>query len=343
MRFVVGITGSSGVIYGVRFLERCPGEKFLIVSEWGRRVLEHELGLKVDDLRRHVKRVYRDDDLSAPFASGSNRYDALVLLPCSLSTLGKVASGIADTLVTRTPRPGSAQEGRAVIDVDGLTKLSTLTFRSAAEEQAENYRKMMVAMASDVRVILIKLADRLHNMRTLEALAKQKQIEKARETLEIYAPLAHRLGIHAIKWELEDLAFAALHPRKYTEIKGLVNQQREERESYVQKAGDYLAELTMRTAAAVLAVALFTACAPKEEAPPPPPAGPGQVSPSPATTRASLKSIATLRRTSSRCAKLTSGPMATPSWRGSPTTTSASAFSERSVHGWPTLMRMQLR
>ena len=97
---------------------------------------------------------------------------------------------------------------------------------------------MMVAMATDIRVILIKLADRLHNMRTIGAMPKQKQIEKAKETLEIYAPIAHRLGIHAIKWELEDLAFAALHPRKYQEIKGLVNQQREEREDYVNGAGD---------------------------------------------------------------------------------------------------------
>jgi GTP diphosphokinase / guanosine-3',5'-bis(diphosphate) 3'-diphosphatase len=124
--------------------------------------------------------------------------------------------------------------------VDGVTKLTDLTFQSRDEAQAENYRKMMVAMATDIRVILIKLADRLHNMRTIAAMPKQKQIEKARETLDIYAPIAHRLGIHAIKWELEDLAFQTLHPRKYNEIKGLVAQQRAERERYVNQAGDYL-------------------------------------------------------------------------------------------------------
>jgi guanosine-3',5'-bis(diphosphate) 3'-pyrophosphohydrolase len=124
--------------------------------------------------------------------------------------------------------------------VDGVTKLTGLTFQSRDEAQAENYRKMMVAMATDIRVILIKLADRLHNMRTIGAMPKQKQIEKARETLDIYAPIAHRLGIHAIKWELEDLAFQTLHPRKYNEIKSLVAQQRGERERYVNQAGEYL-------------------------------------------------------------------------------------------------------
>ena len=126
--------------------------------------------------------------------------------------------------------------------VDGVTKLTGMSFESRDERQAENYRKMMVAMATDIRVILIKLADRLHNMRTLGALPKQKQTSKSHETLEIYAPLAHRLGIHAIKWELEDLSFATLHPRKYAEIKKLVAQQRDERESYVTDAGQFLSE-----------------------------------------------------------------------------------------------------
>ncbi len=135
----------------------------------------------------------------------------------------------------------SEQFGETVAHlVGGVTKLTGITFESRDESQAENYRKMMVAMATDVRVILIKLADRLHNMRTLAALPKQKQVSKARETLEIYAPLAHRLGIHAIKWELEDLAFQILHPRKYDDIKKLVSQQRTEREQYVADAGRIL-------------------------------------------------------------------------------------------------------
>jgi GTP pyrophosphokinase len=124
--------------------------------------------------------------------------------------------------------------------VDGVTKLTKISFTSTEEEQAENYRKMIVAMAEDIRVILIKLADRLHNMRTLCYLGKQKQIQKAKETLEIYAPLAHRLGINSVKWQLEDLAFSTLHPRKYAEIERLVSQRRADREEYIHDAAHFL-------------------------------------------------------------------------------------------------------
>jgi GTP diphosphokinase / guanosine-3',5'-bis(diphosphate) 3'-diphosphatase len=125
--------------------------------------------------------------------------------------------------------------------VEGVTKLTRIQFQSREQAEAENYRKMVVAMSEDVRVILIKLADRLHNMRTIEYLGKQKQIQKAKETLEVYAPLAHRLGIHALKWELEDLAFQTLHPRKYEEITTMVAERRADRESHVAEAAEVLA------------------------------------------------------------------------------------------------------
>src|SRR4249919_3966950 len=120
--------------------------------------------------------------------------------------------------------------------VEGVTKLTRIQFQSREQAEAENYRKMIVAMAQDVRVILIKLADRLHNMRTIEYLGRQKQLQKAKETREIYAPLAHRLGIHAVKWELEDLSFQILHPRKYSEIKAMVADRRADREEQVEMA-----------------------------------------------------------------------------------------------------------
>src|SRR5690242_5715071 len=119
--------------------------------------------------------------------------------------------------------------------VEGVTKLTRVQFQSREHAEAENYRKLIVAMAEDLRVILIKLADRLHNLRTIEYLGKQKQLQKARETLEVYAPLAHRLGIHALKWELEDLAFQVLHPRKYAEIKQMVSERRTDREEHVRE------------------------------------------------------------------------------------------------------------
>src|SRR5712671_4633561 len=120
--------------------------------------------------------------------------------------------------------------------VEGVTKLTRVQFQSREHAEAENYRKLIIAMAEDLRVILIKLADRMHNLRTIEYLGKQKQLQKARETLEVYAPLAHRLGIHALKWELEDLSFQTLHPRKYEEIKQMVAERRTDREEHVREA-----------------------------------------------------------------------------------------------------------
>ena len=117
--------------------------------------------------------------------------------------------------------------------VDGVTKISRVEFHSHTEKQVENYRKLLLSMAKDARVILVKLADRLHNMRTLNALTEQQQHRIAMETREIYAPLAHRLGMAAIRWELEDLAFKYLEPKAYIDLTKKVRQRRKERERQV--------------------------------------------------------------------------------------------------------------
>ena len=101
MRIIIGMTGASGAMFGVDFVRRCPGEKYLILTKWGRYVLKEETGFTEHHLAEHVKKSFSDEDLAAPFSSGSTPFDALVILPCSASTMCKIASGISDTLLTR--------------------------------------------------------------------------------------------------------------------------------------------------------------------------------------------------------------------------------------------------
>lgn len=126
--------------------------------------------------------------------------------------------------------------------VEGVTKLGKIEYKSREEEQADNVRKMVLAMAKDIRVVLIKLADRLHNMRTLRFKSPEKQREKAKEVFDIYAPLAHRLGMFRIKWELEDLAFRYLNPTEYYDLVDQIAEKRKEREEYISRIMNEISE-----------------------------------------------------------------------------------------------------
>ena len=119
--------------------------------------------------------------------------------------------------------------------VAGVTKLETMQFTTVEEQQVEDYRKMFLAMGKDIRVIILKIADRLHNMRTLKYLKRDRQIANAKETMEIYAPLANRLGLYSMKWELEDLSFKYLYPEEYHELVEGINKKREERLKFIEK------------------------------------------------------------------------------------------------------------
>jgi 4-hydroxy-3-polyprenylbenzoate decarboxylase len=132
MRITVGITGSSGAVYAKEFLQQCDAEKYLIVSKWGKVLLKDELGISDHDLSPYIKHQFSDDDLTAPMASGTNRFDAFVILPCSTSTLGKIASGIGDTLITRTAQVAMKERYKLILCIRE-TPLSTVTLEQCTK------------------------------------------------------------------------------------------------------------------------------------------------------------------------------------------------------------------
>ncbi|MDN5347870.1 MAG: diphosphokinase / guanosine-3,5-bis(diphosphate) 3-diphosphatase [Clostridia bacterium] len=189
------------------------------------------------DAHRGQKRHSGEDYISHPLAVAG------ILAGLRLDVV-TIAAGLLHDVVEDTPISLATIEelfGQEIaLLVDGVTKLGRLGYRSQEEQQVEYLRKMFLAMAKDLRVILIKLADRLHNMQTLDFLPPEKQKEIARETLEIYAPLAHRLGIFRLKWQLEDAGLRYLEPEKYYDLVKSISKRRQEREQYVQELVEIL-------------------------------------------------------------------------------------------------------
>jgi 4-hydroxy-3-polyprenylbenzoate decarboxylase len=143
-RYLIGMTGASGSIFGVDFVRRCPGEKYLVLSDWARQVLFSETGLKPADLEPHVRRIFADSDLAAPFSSGSNRYDAYVIVPCTVSTLAKIAAGIADSLITRAAAVALKERLRLIACVRE-TPLSTIALENMHKLSREGVVVMPVS------------------------------------------------------------------------------------------------------------------------------------------------------------------------------------------------------
>jgi len=227
--------------------------------------------IPVEELIEKIRRYHPDDDMDLvrrayEFAERQHREqrrkngDPYFVHPCAVAVIladlmldaATIAAGLMHDCVEDvecvTPQAIGEMFGPDVeVLVDGVTKLSKLNFSSREEQQAESLRKMFLAMAKDIRVVLIKLADRLHNMRTLKYQSLDRQIPIARETLDIYAPLAHRLGVYTVKWELEDLSLRYLDPDGYYDLVTKIGMRREEREHLIASVTQQLQDSLRKT------------------------------------------------------------------------------------------------
>ena len=209
-------------------------------------------GFRARHPRSSPSRIYHAYEVAAKAHEGQVRVsgDAYIQHPVAVATI-LAELGLDDVTVAAALLHDAVEDTGVTLEditrefgpevsamVDGVTKLDRIRFDSREAQQAATIRKMLLAMANDLRVLLIKLADRLHNMRTLAALPEAKQARIAQQTLDIYAPLAHRLGIAGIKWQLEDLAFATLYPKRYAEIEQMVSTRAPERTQYLAKVVD---------------------------------------------------------------------------------------------------------
>jgi len=227
--WIVGKLHSVTVSELLRVAEHLPPEDRELVEKAYRRAAAAHTG---------QQRLSGEDYVNHPLEVAS------ILAELHLDAATIVAAILHDTVedTDLTAQELSKEFGPEVAKlVEGVTKLGRISIRSEQQHQAENIRKMLLAMAEDIRVVLIKLADRLHNMRTLEFLPEPKRLRISRETLDIYAPLAHRLGIWQVKWELEDLAFRYLQPGDYKDVVKLINRQRKDRETVVSDLREILA------------------------------------------------------------------------------------------------------
>lgn len=230
----VPVSGSVNVLYG-QIEERMLANNPAVDVELLRRTYEFAV-----EAHQGQKRKSGEPFIIHPLSA------ALILAELNMDTPTVQAAllhdAVEDSPAVTLERVRDAFGDEVAEIVDGVTKLGRINFTTSSEQQSESMRKMLIAMARDIRVILVKLADRLHNMRTLSAIPPERQLVKARETMDIFAPLAHRLGISQIKWELEDLAFSYLDPVKYEQISRMVRESRDQRKAYAAQVMEEIQE-----------------------------------------------------------------------------------------------------